>query len=154
MTLEEGVRSRIAAVAAVILPIFALAEINYPHLRPQSQLAIFAGLGLTICFLGRRRKLGEHSALAAFSDVALAALAIAVCSWIVVQTEPFFETSWLLGSSLGDRAGAETGIDFLLGAVGLIVVLEATRRTIGWVLPALAGTFLVYAYMGACCTSN
>ena len=149
MTLEEGLRSRIAAVAAVILPIFALAEINYPHLRPQSQLAIFAGLGLTICFLGGRRKLGEHSPLAAFGDVVLAALAIAVCAWVVVQTEPFFENSWLLGSSLGDRAGAETGLDFLIGAVGLIVVLEATRRTIGWVLPALAGTFLLYAYLGA-----
>ncbi len=149
MTLEEGLRSRIAAVAAVILPIFALLEINYPQLAPQSQLAIFAALGLTICFLGGRRKVGEHSPLAAFGDLILAGLALAVCGWVVVQTEPFFESSWLLGSSLGDRAGAETGLDFLIGAVGLLVVLEATRRTIGWVLPALAGAFLLYAYLGS-----
>ncbi|MCP4202567.1 MAG: TRAP transporter fused permease subunit [bacterium] len=149
MTLDEGLRSRIAAAAAVVLPIFALAEINYPHLAPQSQLAIFAALGLVICFLGTRRKLGEHSPLAAAADVVLAVLAVGVCAWVVVQTEPLFEASWLLGSSLGDRAGAETGLDVLVGAVGLIVVLEATRRTIGWVLPALAGAFLLYAYFGA-----
>ena len=108
MTLEEGLRSRIAAVAttaAVLLPVFALFEINYPHLAPQSQLAIFAGLGLTICILGGRRKLGERSALAALGDVLLAALAIAVCAWVVVQTEPLFENFWLLGSSQGNRAG-------------------------------------------------
>ncbi len=149
MKLEKGLRSRIAVVAAVLLPVFALLEINYPHLAPQSQLAIFAGLGLAICFLGGRRKLGERSPLAASGDVVLAALAIAVCAWIVVQTEPFFEKFWLLGWSLGNRAGAETGLDFLVGAVGLIVVLEATRRTLGWVLPALAGAFLLYAYLGA-----
>jgi TRAP transporter 4TM/12TM fusion protein len=149
MTLDEGLRSRIAAAAAILLPIFALLEINYPHLAPQSQLAIFAGLGFTICFLGGRRKVGEHSPLAAASDTVLAVLAVAVCAWIVVQTEPFFEDSWLLGSSLGNRAGAETGVDMLVGVVGLVVVLEATRRTIGWVLPALAGAFLLYAYLGA-----
>ena len=57
--------------------------------------------------------------------------------------------SGLGGSSLGDRAGAETSIDIAVGVVGLIVVLEATRRTIGWVLPVLAGAFLVYAYFGS-----
>jgi len=152
MTRDEGLRSRITAVAAVILPIFAVLEINYPHLAPQSQLAVFAGLGLIICFLGKPRKLGEGSrfgAVFAAGDLAFAALAAAVCGYVVVQTEPFFKEFWSLGSSLGDRAGLETSLDVLVGVAGLVVVFEATRRTIGWVLPALAGTFLLYAYLGA-----
>jgi hypothetical protein len=35
-----------------------------------------------------------------------------------------------------------------LGAVTIALVLEATRRTVGWVLPATALAFLLYAYLG------
>ena len=35
------------------LCVFTLAEVNYPHLSPQSQLAIFAMFGLVLCFLNR-----------------------------------------------------------------------------------------------------
>ncbi|MFQ5528138.1 MAG: TRAP transporter permease [Thermoanaerobaculia bacterium] len=163
MSLGEGPRARVAAIAAVILPIFALLEINYPHLAPQSQLAIFAGLGLAVCFLAGRKKAGVsdgftivkqtvagwRAALRSSSDWLLAVAAVGVCAYVVVQTEPAFASRWISGSSLGDRAGAETGLDFLVGAIGVLVVLEATRRTIGWVLPVLAGAFLVYAYFGS-----
>ena len=32
---------------------FTLAEVNYPHVSPQSQLAVFAMLGLVLCFLNK-----------------------------------------------------------------------------------------------------
>ena len=34
-----------------LLCLFTLVEVNYPLLSPQSQLAVFAGLGLVLCFL-------------------------------------------------------------------------------------------------------
>ena len=39
----------LAALAAA-LAVFVIAEVNYPHLQPQSQLAIFAALGFVLCF--------------------------------------------------------------------------------------------------------
>jgi TRAP transporter 4TM/12TM fusion protein len=46
------------------------------------------------------------------------------------------------------RAATPQTIDLVLGAVAILVVLEATRRTTGWLLPATAVAFLAYAYVG------
>ncbi len=123
---------------------------NYPHLSPQSQLAIFAGLGLLLAFLNRplHPSLEGNRALRGL-DVALAASAAAICGYVVVQTEPAFASLWIGGESLGNRAGQEAVLDTAVGIVGLILVLEAARRTIGWALPILAAVFLVYAASGA-----
>jgi TRAP transporter 4TM/12TM fusion protein len=124
--------------------------VNYPHLSPQSQLAIFAGLGLLLAFLNRplHPSLEGNRALRGL-DVALAASAAAICGYVVVQTEPAFASLWIGGESLGNRAGQEAVLDTAVGIVGLILVLEAARRTIGWALPILAAVFLVYAASGA-----
>lgn len=123
---------------SVALVVFVLLEVNYPQLRPQTQLAIFAALGMALSLTAGRSRTG----------VALAALVGVCTTWIVVQTEPLFESLWLAGTSLGDRAGAELPVDLWIGAVGLIVVIEATRRKVGWALPVLAVVFLAYAYFG------
>ncbi|MBI4519679.1 MAG: TRAP transporter fused permease subunit, partial [Gemmatimonadetes bacterium] len=129
---------------------FTLLEVNYPQLRPQSQLAIFAMLGLVVGFLtvpARRAWKGNNPARAL--DLGLALATVAVCLFVVVQTEPAFEPWWLTGQSLGNRAGFETTADTVVGVIGLLLVLESTRRTIGLALPLLSALFLAYAYWGA-----
>ena len=82
------------------LCLFTLAEVNYPRLAPQSQLAIFAMLGLVLCFLNRPlhpRLAGRP--VARIVDAGLALLAVACCSFIIVQTEPWFESLWIGGQS-------------------------------------------------------
>ena len=46
------------------------------------------------------------------------------------------------------RAATPTVVDVVLGALTIGLVLEATRRTVGWILPATAVGFLLYAYLG------
>jgi TRAP transporter 4TM/12TM fusion protein len=46
------------------------------------------------------------------------------------------------------RAATPTTVDIVLGVVTIAVVLEATRRTTGWILPITAAAFLAYAYLG------
>jgi TRAP transporter 4TM/12TM fusion protein len=129
---------------------FTLAEVNYPRLSPQSQLAIFAGLGLLLCFLNVPMSGGlGGSRVARAVDGVLALAAVTCCAFIVWQTEPAFASSWLDGRSLGNRAGYETRADILLAVAGLVLVMEAARRTLGWALPALSTVFLLYAYFGA-----
>jgi TRAP transporter 4TM/12TM fusion protein len=143
------VRQATTSVLGVALCVFTLAEVNYPQLSPQSRLAIFALLGLVLCFLNvpSSPKLASHPASRAM-DVLLGLAAIVCCGWVVVQTEPVFSGWWQGGLSLGNRAGFETVIDITIGLVGLIVVTEATRRSIGLALPLLSGVFLAYAYLG------
>jgi TRAP transporter 4TM/12TM fusion protein len=53
---------------------------------------------------------------------------------------------WANGKSLANRAGASTSTDVAVGFVGLLLVLEATRRSIGWIVPLLALSFMGHAY--------
>ena len=131
------------------LCLFAVAEVNYPRLTPQTQLAIFSGLGLTLCFLSfpAARRWRDHP-LSKLTDRLLAALSSICCLYVAVQSEPIFEALWLGGVSLGDRAGSETTPDLVVGAFGLALVLEAARRTVGLSLPLLSALFLAYAALG------
>ena len=131
------------------LCLFILAEVNYPQLAPQSELALFAMLGLIVVFL----KYPIHSRFAdnrifQTLDVALIGSVIFCFGYVVIQTEPVFQSFWLDGKSLGDRAGAEQQLDYIVGGVGLVLVLEATRRSIGVTLPLLSLAFLLYAGFG------
>jgi len=136
-------------VLAVVLCLFTIVEVNYPLLGPQSQLAIFAGLGLVLCFLTQpvHERL-RRNRVARTIDGVLIALAVACCAFVVVQSEPLFRSLWFGGQSLGNRAGQETAVDIVVGTIGLVLIVEATRRSIGWALPILAATFLAFAKFG------
>ena len=128
---------------------FTILEVNYPNLTPQAQLAIFAMFALVTAFLTIPAQRGWKSKNPAiWLDWLLAAVATFICLYVVVQTEPFFESWWLTGRSLGNRAGLETTSDIVIGFLGILVVLEATRRSIGLALPLLSLLFLSYAYWG------
>ena len=74
---------------------------------------------------------------------------VVICfGYVLCQTEPIFQAFWLDGRSLGDRAGAEQPLDYIIGGIGLILILEATRRSIGVTLPLLSLAFLLYAGFG------
>jgi len=73
---------------------------------------------------------------------------VAVFSYIFVQSERLFEQFWIDGTLLGDRAGNEKLIDYIIAGIGLVLVLEATRRAIGWTLPILCLIFIGYAIYG------
>ncbi len=146
---SHGVRGHVIRILSVVLCLFVLAEVNYPHLRPQSQLAIFALLGLVLTFLHfPAANRWRDAAWGRAADWLLAAVSTVACGYVVVQTEPLFERFFFSGQSLGNRAGAEHPIDYVVGALGLLVILEATRRVVGWALPVLALTFVAYAHWG------
>lgn len=147
--MSDRLRGGTVRVCAVALCLFTLLEVNYPTLMPQSQLALFAMLGLTICFLtipGSRR-LSERRVFRIL-DWALAGLALVCCGYVFVQNEPVFSGLWPSQGSLGSRAGLESELDIAVGIVGVVLVLEAARRAVGPALPILSGVFLLYAFWG------
>jgi TRAP transporter 4TM/12TM fusion protein len=48
-----------------------------------------------------------------------------------------------------NRAMRPSPEELVLGLVLIVLVMEATRRTVGWVLPAIAAVFLIYCYAGS-----
>jgi TRAP transporter 4TM/12TM fusion protein len=140
---------RLNAVLGGALAVFVLAEVNYPQLGPQAQLSAFALLGTTLCYLNvpvHRR--WADSTVASWIDRGLAVLSVAVFGYIFVQSEDAFRFLWIDGQELGERAGLETALDTTIGVLGLLLVLEGARRTLGWALPLLSTAFLLYAFWG------
>ena len=70
-------------------------------------------------------------------DWTLAAAAVAALAWPVVDFDRFVY-----------RAATPLPVDLVLGVVTMLVVLEATRRTVGPILPVTAAAFLLYGYYG------
>ncbi|HSL21758.1 MAG TPA: TRAP transporter fused permease subunit [Vicinamibacterales bacterium] len=98
-------------------------------IQPQVYRALFLGLALLLTFL-RFRSWGAL-------DFALAALSVAVCAWPVADFDRFIYSST-----------NPTLVDLIFGTAAVLVVLEGTRRTVGWVLPVTALAFIGYALAG------
>ena len=147
--LKQQSKNYIFLTVSVLLCLFILAEVNYPQLTPQSELALFAMLGLIVVFL-RYPVHPRFASNRAFRllDVVLIGSVIVCFGYVLGQTEPIFQAFWLDGKSLGDRAGAELPLDYIIGGLGLLLILEATRRSIGITLPLLSLAFLLYAGFG------
>ncbi len=52
------------------------------------------------------------------------------------------------GDDFTDRATMPNRLDVVLGFTFMVLLLEATRRTTGWIVPVVALAFLAYAYFG------
>jgi len=73
----------------------------------------------------------------AWFDVALSLLAVATIAWVLVDFDDFIE-----------RAVTPTRWDLFLGVSLILLVLEATRRTSGWILTFVVACFIAYAFAG------
>ncbi|MBB2911429.1 TRAP transporter 4TM/12TM fusion protein [Streptosporangium becharense] len=101
---------------------------------PYRMLFLAVVLPLTfVCYKPRRRGTDRPGA----ADWALAALSFAACLYPLVVFDDFIR-----------RAFAPTALDMAAGAVIVLLILEACRRTVGWILPAVCLAFAAYAYYG------
>ena len=114
-----------------------------------SNLALFAMLGLLLVFLDRPivKRWKDSRPLQIVNWIMMAAT-VAVFGYIFVQSDDKFAALWVDGILLGNRAGNETTLDFVIAGVGIILILDGTRRAIGWTLPILCVVFAAYAMFG------
>lgn len=91
--------------------------------------------GLVLVFL--ERPLHRAKPWARIIDVLCALAAIGICSYLVV--------SW---RDIVFRAGEAKPWDWYLAAILVILIFEASRRTMGLALPILASLSLAYAFLG------
>ncbi len=144
--LSFGSRARVIAVLAFALAAYALYwAVGYveTHLYRISFLLVT----LIITFIGGASREDSlpaeggqptRTGLAAAMDWALVLVSLVVLVWPLLDLDAFVH-----------RAATPNTTDIVFGIIAIALVLEATRRTSGWVLPISAIAFLLYGYYGA-----
>src|SRR3954470_17417208 len=139
---EEGVQNKLAgslaafvAAVAVAMSLFHLYT-AYAIVRPEHLRAIHVAFVLFLTFLifpmARRFR---HRVM--WWDWALAVGGIAVTAYLIAGGDDFF-----------DRSILPNEWDIAFGVVLVLLILEAMRRTTGWILPFVTLCFLLYAFFG------
>lgn len=131
----EGFWRVVAGVLAVGIAVYALYWTQY-NITTQVYRASFLMLALVLTFLfypmiKRNRK------RVTVVDIGLSLLAISSLTFLIFNYESALQ-----------RTVNPTPTEVLMGGLLIVLVLEATRRSTGWVLPATAVVFLLYAYFG------
>jgi len=125
--------SAIAVGMSLLFLYWAWASVTAQVLR-----LVFLGLSLVLSFLVYPIRRSARGAGVPWFDWVLVAASIAVVAYPLWDFEEFIY-----------RAALPTVRDQIFGAATIVLVLEATRRTTGWILPIVAISFLAYARFGA-----
>ncbi|MHC4933813.1 MAG: TRAP transporter permease [Planctomycetota bacterium] len=120
--------ARTTSVLAIGLSCFQL-YVCIGALTPQVLRSIHVAAILALAFVLHGKRL--------WLDLSLALLSVSSCLYFAVFLDDIVA-----------RQGDWRGVDILVGVVGILLVLEACRRVIGWFMAAICAAFLLYAYFG------
>jgi TRAP transporter 4TM/12TM fusion protein len=118
--------------------VFQLYTSIFGILTAQLQRSIHLGFALALIFLlfpARKKNLKVKKV--AWYDLLLAVIAVAVGAYWPVMID-----------ELVNRVGRLTPTDFYIGIAAILLVLEATRRTVGLPITIIAAIFMAYALYG------
>jgi TRAP transporter 4TM/12TM fusion protein len=139
---EEGVQNKLAGglavfvgAVAVVMSLFHLYT-AYAIVRPEHLRATHVAFVLLLSFvvfpIGKRFR---HRVM--WWDWLLALGGIATSVYLIAGGDDFF-----------DRSILPDDWDVAFGVLLIVLVLEAMRRTTGWILPVITMCFLAYAFFG------
>ncbi len=132
-----GLAGYIVFAIAVCMSLFQIYTGFFGELPGSRQLSIHLTFALVLCYLcnPRSKKSPRHHISA--SDIFLAVLGGATALYLFVNYDHVV-------TSVGDAAL----YDLIIGGVLIVLVLEATRRSISPILPIITIIFLLYAFLG------
>jgi TRAP transporter 4TM/12TM fusion protein len=136
----EKILLYVAIAVAVGMSLFHLYTGGFRLLPGQQQRAIHLGLALILIFLlfpARKGIPKDKQGKWNWLNLVLAAAGFLVGGYLFTQFEP-----------MSFRAGVPNTWDMVIGVSLVILVLEASRRVLGWSLAVVAAVFLGYAFFG------
>ena len=138
-----GVPLLVVQALGVAMVVLALWWVFQP-IAKQLYLTLFLAIALAMTFLlyrgwGRSQaaREGDKSDNPNAVDWALAAASFVPLVMIALDWQQFFR-----------RTVRPTDLDLVIGTVLVVLLLEAARRTVGWIVPAIVIGFMAYAYLG------
>ena len=126
----------IVIILSTLLSLFVLYYALYGNVIVMKQRAIVLMFSLVIGYLIYPISKNKMEKIPIY-DLVLVVLSIVVTMYTVMNFEAFIT-----------RIGKPTTTDLIMGTIAILLILELARRTIGWVLPAISGFFVLYAFYG------
>ncbi|MBQ1890320.1 MAG: TRAP transporter permease [Selenomonas sp.] len=132
-----GLMAKIVAAIAIAFSVFQLYTATFGVLDAQLQRGVHLGFGLALVYLLYPTcKSWSRHRLHPF-DLLLAILGAAAPAYIIYEYQ-----------NLVLRAGTVSDIDLGVGLLGILLVIEATRRVVGLPMVCVVLAFLAYAFAG------
>ncbi|WP_018872695.1 TRAP transporter permease [Thioalkalivibrio sp. ALJ16] len=148
-----------------------LGYLLFPALRPTARGKgwqytigiLYAGGGLGLIALGLWQFLGLERLAEVYLALGITLVAVAwpllrghdpihrvpLGDWVFAAVAAFSALHlYLFHEALAARPGAPTELDLIMAGIGLILLLEATRRVLGPALTIIAAIFLFYTFAG------
>jgi TRAP transporter 4TM/12TM fusion protein len=132
----EGWRAAFVAVVAIGMSLFHLYAaygIVYAQILRPVHVAMVLFLTFLLFPVAKRFR---HRIM--LWDFACALLSVAVVAYVIWGGDDFM-----------DRNTTPGGWDIVFGVALIALILEAMRRTNGWIMPVVTGSFILYALLGA-----
>jgi TRAP transporter 4TM/12TM fusion protein len=132
----QGWSRRLATTLAIGLSLYSLYWVLF-IVQPQIYRVSFLLVALVLVFIRFPARQGNGSSRVAPLDWVLIAASILALSWPIADFGRFVY-----------RAADPLPVDVVLGGLAILLVLEATRRSVGWILPGTALGFILYGWAG------
>lgn len=149
-TVEEGKNSifgKIAAIAALLMTAFHIFTGYFGQMNYVSQRGFHLAFAMTLVLLSM--PLHDHFFGKKFAgSKAFCAVTRAIDIVLIVGTWVAVFLAREEAAHISERNGNVTYLATIAGALLLVVVLEGSRRTLGWIMPILACVFIAYALAG------
>ena len=133
----KGVSQWIFGISAVIFVAIYIYSAGFGSASDQYHLGLY--LLFTFSLIGilyKFRKNAPKFSPSIFDIVLVVLSVVSIGYWIIEYPD------------LAKRAGEYTGLDIVMGGIGLIISFEVSRRTVGWGLPIIAWVGILYALCG------
>jgi len=134
----KGFLAKLVKYGAVGFSLFQLYTAFFGQLQSQLQRSVHLAFALGLIFLLFPAVKNLKRDRLPFYDAILALLGVGVGLYWVIEY-----------NDLVLRAGAYTLVDFIVGGVAIVLVLEAARRVVGIPITVIAILFLLYSRYGA-----
>jgi TRAP transporter 4TM/12TM fusion protein len=127
---------RLTRTLAIGLSLYSLYWVLF-IVQPQIYRVSFLLVALVLVFLLFPSRASRAGSSVQPLDWMLVAVTLVALSWPIVDFKQFVY-----------RAADPTTTDVVLGSLTILLVLEAARRSVGWILPATALGFIAYGWAG------
>lgn len=131
-----GKGALIVAIIAISMSVFQFYSAGFRMLPAMQHRAIHLSFALVLTFLLYPRAKSQIKKISII-DYLLVLLSISIGLYLFIEYKQLIY-----------RAGDPIFLDLLMGFVAIVLVLEATRRVMGWPMVIVALVFLLYAYFG------
>ncbi|WP_366248371.1 TRAP transporter permease [Terribacillus aidingensis] len=132
-----GIMATVVFFLLLAFSLYQLYTATYGNVPTQIHRSVHLGFGLVLIYLLFPAKRKSKDKRIAWYDYLLAALGFYVGAYWPVMYDNIIA-----------QGGQMTTLDFVTGGIAVLLVLEATRRTVGLPIIIIAILFMAYAYWG------